>query len=89
MFVLAFGLLIRYRGGGTNDYVGLVAGEVILGIGGMSLLQSDALLPLLPIHHWPSIPLHAASLLFRCLLLSIYLFLLNSRHDSSLLYILY
>ena len=34
-FVLAFGLLIRFRGGnGTSDFAGLVAGEVILGIAG-------------------------------------------------------
>ncbi|ORX38194.1 siderochrome-iron uptake transporter [Kockovaella imperatae] len=34
LFVLAFGLLIRFRGGKTSDYAGLVAGEVILGLAG-------------------------------------------------------
>ncbi|WWD20507.1 hypothetical protein CI109_104983 [Kwoniella shandongensis] len=35
LFVLAFGLLIRYRGGYSNsDFAGLVAAEVILGIAG-------------------------------------------------------
>ncbi|WVQ85771.1 hypothetical protein IAT38_007938 [Cryptococcus sp. DSM 104549] len=35
LFVLAFGLLIRYRGGySTADFAGLVAAEVILGIAG-------------------------------------------------------
>ncbi|KAK8850324.1 hypothetical protein IAR55_004241 [Kwoniella newhampshirensis] len=35
LFVLAFGLLIRYRGGYSNaDFAGLIAAEVILGIAG-------------------------------------------------------
>jgi SIT family siderophore-iron:H+ symporter-like MFS transporter len=35
MIILAFGLLIRYRGGDTvSDFAGLVGGEVILGIAG-------------------------------------------------------
>ena len=35
LFVLAFGLLIRYRGGtGTADFAGLVGAEVVLGIAG-------------------------------------------------------
>lgn len=35
LFVLAFGLLIRYRGGySVSDFAGLVGAEVVLGIAG-------------------------------------------------------
>lgn len=35
LIIVAFGILIRYRGGySTSDFAGLVAGEVILGIAG-------------------------------------------------------
>ena len=41
-FVLAFGLLLRYRGGSsTADFAGIIAGEVILGIAGELLLSSS------------------------------------------------
>lgn len=35
LFVVAFGLLIRFRGGhSTSDFAGIIAAEVVLGIAG-------------------------------------------------------
>lgn len=46
LFVLAFGLLYRYRGGvETHELAGLVGAEVILGVAGTSPLAEDTLYP--------------------------------------------
>ncbi|ORY32150.1 major facilitator superfamily protein [Naematelia encephala] len=50
-FVLAFGLLIRYRGGGTADYAGIVAAETVLGIGGGLLPYSTQALVQSAVQH--------------------------------------
>lgn len=33
-FILAFGILIRYRGASVTDYAGIVGGQVVLGFAG-------------------------------------------------------
>lgn len=49
--MIAFGLLIRYRGGSVSDHSGMIAGQVVLGVaGGLFPYQAQVLIQAVSAH---------------------------------------